>query len=177
MNLTQLARKTLEQHFLGKTFGPDEKTKERYKDKKACFVTLTEKGELRGCIGTFDDDKELWKNVQGSAIDSAFKDSRFFPLQESELEKIKIEISVLSKSKKLKFENPEDLLKKINKDMGIILKKRFNSATFLPQVWKELSDKKDFLEHLGRKAGLSEDAWKQKGTEFFYYNVEIEKEN
>ena len=53
--------------------------------------------------------------------------------------------------------------------MGIILKKGFSSATFLPQVWEELLDKKDFLEHLSQKAGLNRDAWKN--SEIYYYTV------
>ena len=52
MKLTELARKTLEGYFSEKKFIPDEKTKQTYSEKQACFVTLTKNGNLRGCIGS-----------------------------------------------------------------------------------------------------------------------------
>lgn len=172
MNLTQLAKKTLEACFKNEKFIPDEKTKEKYKEKKACFVTLTENGELRGCIGCLEARQELWKDVQENAIHAAFHDSRFFSLNKEELDNIKIEISVLSKPKKLEFKNQEELMNNINKDMGIILKKEHHSATFLPQVWKEISEKTIFLEHLSIKAGLNKDAWRESDIEIWHYSVD-----
>ena len=68
----------------------------------------------------------------------------------------------------------EDVYDKIDNKMGIVLKKGWNSATFLPQVWEEIPDKKEFLEHLSRKAGLSKDSWKE--CEISYYRVESVKE-
>ncbi len=174
LTLTQLARYTLEAYFQNQKFEPDEETKKKYSDKKACFVTLTKNDQLRGCVGSLIATQELWKDVQENAINAAFRDSRFPPLTKEELNKIKIEISVLTAPKKLEYENEKDLLEKINKDMGIILKKGFYSATFLPQVWEQLPDKIQFLEHLSLKAGLDKDAWKT--ADIFYYKVEIEKE-
>jgi len=174
LTLTQLARHTLEAYFQNQKFEPDEETKKKYSDKKACFVTLTKNDQLRGCVGSLIATQELWKDVQENAINAAFRDSRFPPLTKEELNKIKIEISILTAPKKLEYENEKDLLEKINKDMGIILKKGFYSATFLPQVWEQLPDKIQFLEHLSLKAGLDKDAWKT--ADIFYYKVEIEKE-
>ena len=171
MNLPQLARKTLESHFLRKTYIPNHKTKQKFKDKKACFVTLTKNNELRGCIGCLEAKKELWQEVQENAINAAFHDSRFLPLEKNELNKIKIEVSVLSKPKKLEYKDEKDLLKKINNKMGIILKKNPCSSTFLPQVWKPLPDKIKFLEHLSLKAGLNKDGWKN--AEIWFYKVEV----
>lgn len=176
MKLTEIARKTLEVHFAGKEFYLDKETREKYREKKACFVTLTIDDELRGCIGSLNATKELWREVQENALNAAFNDFRFFPLSENELRKIKIEVSVLSNTKKLEFKDEEDLLKKIKKDMGVILKQGICSATFLPQVWEQIPDKREFLEHLSAKAGLNKDAWKQKKTEISYYKVNIEKE-
>jgi len=169
MKLTQIARKTIEERFEGKDFEPDENTKEKYKEKRACFVTLTKQGNLRGCIGSLEPRQELWKEIIENSVNSAFHDPRFFPLKKEELKAIKIEVSVLNKPKILEYENEKDLLEKINEKMGLILKKGFCSATFLPQVWEELSNKREFLEHLSIKAGLSRDGWKN--AEFLYYNV------
>ncbi len=172
MNLTQLARKTIEFYFNNKKFEPDKKTKQKLKDKKACFVTLTNKGNLRGCIGCVEAEQELWKQVQENIINAAFYDTRFSGLTKKELKKIKIEVSVLSEPKKLEYKTEKDLLKKINNKMGIILKKNPCSSTFLPQVWKQIPDKKEFLEHLSLKAGLDKDAWKT--AEIWGYGVEVE---
>jgi AmmeMemoRadiSam system protein A len=174
MNILQLARKTIEEYFNGKNFVPDNKIKQEYSKKQACFVTLTKNKNLRGCIGSLQASQPLWKDVTENALNAAFRDPRFLPLNKNELKEIKIEISVLSESKKLEYADDKDLLKKINHKMGLILKKGYSSSTFLPQVWEELPDKINFLEHLSMKAGLSKDSWKT--AEFWYYNIESEKE-
>jgi len=174
MKLTKLVRKTIECALNNERFEVDEDTKKTYGKERACFVTLDKGGELRGCIGCFDSTKPLWKCVQENAINAAFHDPRFPPLSKKELEEIKIEVSVLSSPRKLEYKNPKNLLKKINRKMGIILKKNFHGATFLPQVWKQIPDKREFLEHLSLKAGLDKDGWKT--SEFLYYYVDVEKE-
>lgn len=174
LKLHELARKTLEEYFLGKKFVPDEQTRERYKEKQACFVTLTINGELRGCIGSLSPHQELWKDVQENALNAAIHDFRFSRLSEKEFSKIKIEISVLSLPKKITSINERDLLMRINPGRGLILKRGMASATFLPQVWEEIPDKIQFLEQLSIKAGLNKNAWKD--SELWYYTVSIDKE-
>jgi AmmeMemoRadiSam system protein A len=173
MNLTEIARSTIKSAFEGKRFVLDKNIKEKYKDKKSCFVTLTKKGNLRGCIGNLEAKQELWKDVQENAINAAFNDPRFSPLTEYELEEIEIEVSVLSKPKKISGKDVDSRLNKITKEMGIILKSGKYSATFLPQVWEHFSTKEEFLKELSLKAGLNKDAWKN--AELFYYIVDIEK--
>jgi len=175
MKLYEIARKTLEEYFLGKKFVPDEQTREKYKEKQACFVTLTIKGELRGCIGSLSARQELWKDVQENALNAAIHDFRFSRLSEKELSQIKIEVSVLSLPKKINAINENDLLMRINPGRGIILKKGMASSTFLPQVWNEIPDKIKFLEQLSLKAGLNKNAWK--ASELWYYTVSIQKED
>lgn len=170
MKLTQLARKILEDHFKDKEFIPDKETKKEFNEKKACFITLTKNSELRGCIGSLEATQELWRDVQENVIGAAFHDSRFKPLKENELNDLQIEVSVLTKPKKMEAKNSKFLLDKIDKDMGIILQKGNHSATFLPQVWKEIPNKEEFLEQLSIKAGLDKEEWK--GCEIFYYNVD-----
>lgn len=176
LTLTQLARKTLEIYFEKRNFNPDLATRRKFSEKKACFVTLTENGNLRGCIGSLYPRKELWKEVQQNAINSAVSDQRFFPMKKEELNKIKIEVSVLSKPKKLEYKNTDDLLRKINSKMGIILQMKGYSATFLPQVWEQIPDKTKFLEHLSEKAGLDKDSWKNPETEIWHYTANVEEE-
>jgi len=171
MNLAQLARKTLEFYFENKSFKPDEQTKKKYNQKQACFVTLEKNNQLRGCIGCLEARQELWEEVQENAINSAFNDFRFSQLTKKELKKIKIEVSILTKPKKINYKDEKDLLEKINNKMGIILKKDFNSATFLPQVWGQIPDKTEFLEHLSLKAGLNKGDWKT--SEIWFYEVDV----
>lgn len=174
LKLTQLARKTLEEYFRGKEFIPDEHTRSIYDKKQACFVTLTMDGKLRGCIGSLIPKKELWKDVQENAINAAIHDFRFSKLTEKDFPKVKIEVSVLSLPKKIQSTNEKDLLMRISPGRGYILQKGAFSSTFLPQVWEEIPDKIEFLEHLSVKAGLSKSAWKS--AEMWSYTVNIEKE-
>jgi AmmeMemoRadiSam system protein A len=168
--LLSLSRNTLTKCLQGEKVKPSEEIIKKYSSKQACFVTLTKKGELRGCIGGLYPRQELWKDIVENSINAGFRDPRFSPLREGELKNIKIEISILSIPKKLEFKTPEELLKKINSNHGIILQKRMSSATFLPQVWEQLPDKIEFLEHLSIKAGLSKDAWKT--ADIWVYLVE-----
>ena len=174
MNLVELARKTIESSFKKEAFEPDQETKRKYKAVQSSFVTLTINNELRGCIGSLLPRQELYKDVQENAINASFHDSRFPKLKESELKSIKIEVSILSEPKRLYYKNEQDLLNRLFKDMGIILRKGHSSATFLPQVWEQLKDPKEFLEHLSQKAGLDKDAWKT--ADIYYYMVNVEEE-
>lgn len=172
MELVWLARKTLEGYFSGEEFIPDEETKKRYGDKRACFVTLSKGGNLRGCVGSLEARQKLWKDVQENVVNAAFNDFRFPFLKEEELDEVKIEVSVLSEAKKLEIGGSE-LLDAIDRKMGIILRKGDRCATFLPQVWEYMLDKKEFLENLSLKAGLDKDAWKD--SDIYFYRVEVNK--
>jgi AmmeMemoRadiSam system protein A len=165
-----LSRNAIVKHLQGEKVKPSEEIKKKYSKKQACFVTFTKKEVLRGCIGSLYPRQELWQDVIENSINAGFKDTRFPPLKQGELNQIKIEISVLSIPKKIEFRTPEELLKKINSNQGIILQKGMKSATFLPQVWEQISDKKEFLESLSLKAGLPTDAWETAGI--WVYEVE-----
>lgn len=128
-----------------------------FDEKGACFVTLEIEGFLRGCIGSIIAWEPLIDNLVKNAYNAAYKDSRFMPLDENEINKIDIKFSLLSHLEKIEFENEEDLLNKIVpfKD-GIVIKDGVYQGVYLPSVWEELSDKKIFLNSLKKKAGLAE---------------------
>ncbi|MFH1358470.1 MAG: AmmeMemoRadiSam system protein A [archaeon] len=172
-----LARSTLEAHFKDKKVEISINVKEKYSEKGACFVTLTKNGDLRGCIGSLEPRQALYKDVVENSINAGFSDYRFQALDEEELEDIKIEISILTKPKKLEFDGWKDLLDKIDNKMGIVLRCSGDSATFLPQVWEQIPDKEVFLEELSMKAGLDRDAWKDEDCEIEFYRVEKVKES
>lgn len=174
--LLQIARKSIASHLAGKDFQLSSELKSKFSDKKACFVTLTKNGALRGCIGSIQPRQELYKDVIENAENAAFNDPRFHPLQKNELSEIKIEISVLTIPKKIEFKDSNDIIKKLTKKEGVIIKKGWQSATYLPQVWEQIHDKNDFLSSLCIKAGLSSSAWKEKGIEVYFYYVEAVEE-
>lgn len=173
-DLLKLARETIKCRLNNTKLIIEECIKEKYSKKQACFVTLTINNELRGCIGSLESHEELWKDVIDNSINAAFNDPRFPSINKNELNKINIEISVISAAEKINYKNPDDLLEKIDNKMGIILKKGPYSSTFLPQVWQQLPKKIDFFEHLSIKAGLGKNDWKN--ANFLFYRVESIKE-
>lgn len=124
----------------------------------AAFVTLT-KGKderLRGCIGSLEAYRPLYKDIIANAQSAALRDPRFSPLTLGDLEKIQIEVSILSKPKRVAYRDSSDLQEQISiKKDGVILKYKGARATYLPQVWEELTNFKIFFESLCQKAGLS----------------------
>ncbi len=121
----------------------------------ASFVTLETDGKLRGCIGSIIAYRSLIEDLLTNAQKAAFADPRFKPVTNEEFENLEIAVSILSNPKPLKFEDESDLLNQIepNKD-GIIIKEGKQQAVFLPSVWEQLPDKKEFLNALKLKAGL-----------------------
>lgn len=170
--LLKLSYNVLMNYFENKETKVDESIKKKYSKKQACFITILQKSnnELRGCIGSIYPKQELYKDVIDNTLNATFRDPRFLPLEKEDLSKIKIKISILSIPKKIDYKNENDLKKKIN-HKGVILKKGIYSATFLPDVWHELSDPDSFLEHLSMKAGLSITSWKN--AEYLIYESEI----
>lgn len=155
--LLGLARQAIE-HYLASGKSTAVKVEdELLKEKRGAFVTLKVKGQLRGCIGYPLPYKPLCETVIDVAISAATQDFRFQPLTEDELEKTKIEISVLSLPRAVKDVNEI----KVGKH-GIIISKGPNKGLLLPQVPLEYSwDLETYLRHSCLKAGLDEDEWKK----------------
>jgi len=144
----------------------------RLRETWACFVTLRRRGGLRGCIGTLTAEQPLYRAVMENARNAA-RDPRFPPLEDWELTDLTVEISVLSEARPLEFTSPEDLLQKLRPGIdGVILQWHGARATFLPQVWEDLSNPVEFLQRLSQKAGLPADTWRQPGTRILTYQVE-----
>ena len=167
--LLKLARESIKSFFeSGKLSIPEIVKYPRLKKPGACFVTLKENGRLRGCIGTLFPGKPLYENVARMAVSAAFYDYRFPPLRKEELEKIKIEISVLSPLKRIKsFEEIE-----VGKH-GLYLVKGSYRGVLLPQVATEYGwDRWQFLQAVSRKAGLPPDAYKE-GAVIYIFTAEV----
>jgi MEMO1 family protein len=124
----------------------------------ASFVTLTKDGELRGCIGSLQANRPLGQDVAANARAAAFEDPRFPKLAREEWPRCALEVSLLSAPKSIRFADEPDLLAQIRAgEDGLILECDGKRATFLPQVWEGLPDKRRFLAELLRKAELPAD--------------------
>ena len=172
--LLHLARHTIVEVLSGgKKISPPQKDLSSYlKEKRGCFVTLHKKGSLRGCIGTIIPKEQLCDCVQENALNAAFHDPRFSPLQKDELDQIDIEISILTVPREIHFTDAEDLKCQLRPGQdGVILSQGWHRATYLPQVWEQLPGKENFLESLCRKAGLPGKAWKDPKTKVEVYEA------
>lgn len=146
---------------------------EPLRQRGATFVTLTRKGELRGCIGALEPQTTLAEDVREHAIAAAQQDFRFPPVQPSELPEINIEISRLTIPQDLDYDSPENLINRIRPHVdGVIIFDGWNRATFLPQVWEKLPDPETFFSHLCMKMGASPDLWRRKKLRVQVYQVE-----
>ena len=145
---------------------------------KGCFVTLTEGGALRGCIGNIAPRLPLWQAVVENARNAALRDPRFRPVRPGEVDQIEIEISVLTDPEPLAFSSPDDLLRKLQagKDGVVLSLDDGSGATYLPQVWEQIPEKVEFLDSLAEKAGRARGDWRKPGVTVSIYHVEAFKE-
>lgn len=173
--LLKLARSAIESKLLkGAKIRRPETPSPALTGSGGCFVTLHKHGRLRGCIGTIEPVTSLAECVEENARNAAFHDPRFPPLGAEELSKIDIEVSILSVPKKISFQDGEDLKRQLEPLVhGVILSRGMHRSTFLPQVWKQVPDKEQFLEHLCLKGGMSATAWQDPETEVEVYQAEV----
>jgi len=129
----------------------------RLKELRGAFVTLTRGGELRGCIGYVTPQVPLYQAVADMAVNAAVRDPRFPPVTKDELRKLRIEISVLSPLAPC----PDPQTVQVGKH-GLVIQKSGRSGLLLPQVPVEWGwDRRQFLEQVCRKAGLSAGAYRE----------------
>ncbi|HEU0283407.1 MAG TPA: AmmeMemoRadiSam system protein A [Gallionella sp.] len=171
----------------------------------ACFVTLTQNGELRGCIGTLQAHRPLLSDVKSNAVSAAMHDPRFMPLSADELDITTVEVSLLSPTTVMDVRDEADALAQMRPNVdGIVFEysppdtllaepaacgrgslaaipapkgyappshgPHTYRSTFLPQVWEDLAQPREFLAMLRRKAGLPDDFWEE-GVKLSRYTV------
>lgn len=139
-----------------------------------CFITLRNRGQLRGCIGEFEPNEPLYKVIQKTAVNAAVRDFRFPPVDVFELKDIKIEISVMTPKRKILDWREIKLGKH-----GVIIQKGINAGTFLPQVATETGwSLEEFLSHLcTEKAGLPSNCYKDPSVSIYVFEVQVFKED
>ena len=179
--LIKLARQTISQKLghISDKIDPDSLRDLDFQESRGTFVTLTIDGRLRGCIGSLETTASILEGVRRNAVNAAFHDPRFSKLKAEELDKIEIEVSILTDPQPLEYRDGQDLLAKLRPHVdGVILSKGSAGATFLPQVWEQLPRPEKFLSHLCRKAGLPENEWEKGKLKILTYQVQyFEEEN
>jgi len=139
----------------------------------ASFITLTERGELRGCIGGLMPQYPLYEDVQIHAAQSALEDYRFPPVVPAEVPRLEVEVSVLTEPQPLEYDAPQDLPRRLRPEVdGVILGRGQRRATFLPQVWERIPDAETFLSMLCDKMGVAPDTWRRTKLDVQIYQVE-----
>jgi len=124
----------------------------------ACFVTIEQNGQLRGCIGSIVANRPLVNDIIENARNAAFKDTRFKPITAEDLNQLKVSVSILTEPRRIFFSSEEDLLNQITANLdGLIIKDGNKQAVYLPSVWEVIPDKREFLNALKVKAGLAPD--------------------
>jgi len=165
--LLKIARETLESYLVKGKLPKFKAGSPNLNESRGAFVTLTEHGQLRGCIGHMVGDEPLYQMISERAIDAAINDPRFGAVRSDELKGIHIEISVLTPFKKVN--NLDEI--KVGRD-GLMLRNGYYSGVFLPQVPGEQGwDKKTYLEELGHKAGMSSEAYLDKDTTLYSFEA------
>jgi AmmeMemoRadiSam system protein B/AmmeMemoRadiSam system protein A len=171
--LLRIARDTLTKYLADKSMpaiGPPEYVlTPTLRTPCGAFVTLTESGNLRGCIGYVLAVAPLYRAVSEMAVNAAVRDPRFRPVQWTELKDIAIEISVLSP-----LSPCTDFRKvKVGKH-GLLIRQGGRSGLLLPQVPVEWGwDRDEFLRQVCHKAGLPPDAYKAADAELFTFTAEV----
>jgi AmmeMemoRadiSam system protein A len=122
---------------------------------RASFVTLTQDGRLRGCIGSLEAYRMLIEDIVGNAHAAAFRDPRFPPLCASEVVRTRLTVSILSVPVPMSFGSESDLICQLRPGtVGLILRGGGRRATFLPAVWATIPAPAEFVRELKRKAGI-----------------------
>jgi AmmeMemoRadiSam system protein A len=158
--LLQIARNSVQAHLTGQQLEIPSTASETLMEKRGVFVSIHLGGDLRGCVGTIEPSNPLYQSVAGCAAAAASKDTRFTPLQLSELPEADFEISVLSP-----IEEVTDIRDIEVGTHGLIVSRGNARGLLLPQVAVQQQwDRERFLGETCRKAGLPPTAWKQGAT-------------
>jgi uncharacterized protein len=167
--LLDIARKAIEMYIqTGETY-IEPREEMSLNVRSGCFVTIKQNGRLRGCIGNFQSELPLFREVTEMAVASATKDPRFYPLKAEDLQSITLEISVLSPLHKI--EGIEEI--EVGSH-GIYLEKGYYRGVLLPQVAIEHQwDRETFLKQTCLKAGLPTDSWKAEDAAIYVFSAQV----
>lgn len=173
VRLLGLARAELELALLGRAYKAEDYQDDAFLAVRGCFVTLRQGGDLRGCIGQLETQRPLAELVPQMARAAALEDRRFSPLSAAELQRTKIEISLLTEPEAVPGKSLEEQLTEIRPHVdGVILQALGRRATFLPQVWEQVTSKEEFMTALCHKASLPGDYWTKDPEDLTLYRYQ-----
>ena len=145
------------------------------RERRAAFVTLESGRRLRGCIGSLKATRPLAADVAHNAHAAAFDDPRFPPVEEDEIEGLRIKISVLSSPAPMHVESQADLVARLRPGTdGLTIEDGDKRATFLPSVWKGMPESERFVRKLAEKAGWPEGHWSESVRVWRYATEEFD---
>jgi AmmeMemoRadiSam system protein B/AmmeMemoRadiSam system protein A len=167
--LRNTAHRSLEHAIKGAPLACPEAATERLREKRGAFVTLKKNGQLRGCIGYIRPYKPLIDAVWEMAESAASRDSRFIPVEPSEVDDLEVEITVLSALQRIT--DPNQVL--VGRH-GLLISRGYQSGVLLPQVPVEADwDRETFLSQTCIKAGLPPEAWRDPKTTLEIFTAEV----
>ena len=131
------------------------------------FVTLTLRGELRGCMGNLDPNNAAWASVVDAAGWAAQEDPRFTHVRERELADLHIDVSILGQP--IQLEDP--LAWRLGTD-GVIVRRGSRRGLLLPEVAEDVpGGREEMLEICCRKASLWKGAWRESPSEVWAFRT------
>ena len=165
--LLGIARAAILAHLEGKPLPAPDATG-ALAEVRGAFVTIYSKGELRGCIGTFQPSESLARTVARMAVAAASDDPRFPPVEPPEIADLDLAISALGPRRPL----PDPRAVRVGVD-GLLVKRGFHRGALLPKVAVEHGwSAEEFLKHVCLKAGLPARAWQEPDTELEVFQAE-----
>ncbi len=175
--LVRIARKSVEYYFDARELMPTPEGLPTIVYRPgAAFVTIeTYEGgsrSLRGCIGFIEPVRPLIRSVIEVAVEAAFNDPRFMPMERGELDAVTFEVSVLSKLEEAPKTMDERLsFVKIGRD-GLVVERGIYRGLLLPEVPVEnLWDPETFLSETCIKAGLWPDCWRDERVKVYRFRT------
>jgi AmmeMemoRadiSam system protein A len=167
--LLRIARATLREHTFSGRIPPGKPHRDSLCAPAGVFVTLHEGEELRGCIGTIEAEKPLYRIIQEMAVAAASRDPRFAPVAEEELDDLTIEISVLGTTRTIT--GPEQIAIGVD---GLWIEQGDRRGLLLPQVASHAGwDATTFLAKTCHKAGLAPEAWREASAKITAFKAQV----
>ena len=143
---------------------------------RGVFVTLEKENQLRGCIGELDDRMPLHHGIRICAVKAALEDPRFAPVTMEELSSLCVSVSIVGRPQTLDTDGVERATALVPHRDGVILVVSGRRSTFLPRVWQQYEDPRDFLTQLCLKHGASPDCWTDPSVGLLRYDATEIKE-
>jgi AmmeMemoRadiSam system protein A len=128
--VVKLAKETVETYVKEGKLPEQKELAPEMKERAGVFVSIHKHGQLRGCIGTFEPQKDnVAEEIMANAISSATRDPRFPPITPSELDDLEYSVDILTKP-----EPVSDVRQLDPKKYGVIVESGWRRGLLLPDL-------------------------------------------